>query len=1242
MGEFEKAANITLRLAWHSDGWNGHVCTDPRANTYCSGRHSDPGGSIAKKKDVTWESSPDVAGKSCAQVGKPVPCAISCNAFGLEGIAAIQEPPAWFKSGSKEMRLDLPPATACTWPYEIMYSDDVKIKDPGSHQIWDNKKRLEKAKDYFNDLKPSKSIIVYYANYSNPFSGEDRQRYIVVGISRLKSKGGIKFFNNAPENKAGQYDNDVYVWQMPITSKYPDEGFFIPYNKYADRPDVLDRLKFEPDNPRCFKYATREISDDDLINVVERFISIVDTLIEVKDDTRNWQKSKEWLITLLVELWNTRGAYPGFPQVLKYLGCSDPLTKEYLDACSRGDSVKSYKDISARLRTDSKIARKIELLGDAKAKLLTEKLPRFNLTFEQIKSIIEKDGRDNSITSTAKEILDNPYILCEQYVGRMHDDRDDVISFYQIDNGMLPYPKYGIEPLADADSAQRFRALCVVALKWEDTQSFISSKRLLELVNHRTAQMRDWRTVAFHEEYFKAKVDKDFLSKAIFIKDSENGELFLYLKEIHEDEYIIEKEIKKLVDRPDIKLTRPANKQVFEKELRELSKNNGRLESMDEYKSAIQDQADKCVQVFNKGFCIISGSAGTGKTTLIQAIISQIVKTDGQGAGNIALLAPTGKATERIREKIEESDNGAIAQPITIHSLLTEYGWLNENLTFKRTDGRPVTGKSTIIIDESSMIHLELFAALVRAIKWSEVKRLILVGDPNQLPPIGRGKVFSDIIEWIKAEHKAIHPNCQSPPECLAVLTENIRQISNKANDAGNGILELAGILIQEKLQFDDNKPKSEPEWVDQNNQACDSVEDGNFFKYKLEDVLLKIQTGGKVENDLFVEYWKTPKDLELLIEQQLLTDLKAEDPADLSSKWIEACKIGSDSFNPSFLQVISPFRGEEFGTEYLNTILQKMLNPIWSSRTTLDGITYYDKVIQSINHTRSKPIYAHNSDDGQYLAIEVFNGAMGFVYNHHLDESWKTSGVHRFDVKFKGKKNYSVGYGSVLPNPPKEPKKSFKPIDNLELAYAISVHKSQGSEFDIVYAVIPKKKSSLLSMELLYTAVTRAKKKLVLFIQEDVSSLSRLTKRNSSAVQRINSSVFQFKPLPQELLYLPDWYEEYKVISTLSEYFVRSKSEALIANELHHADLNFFYEKPLYATDGTMYLPDFTIIYQGEEYYWEHLGLLNSEKYQASWAAKETWYKKHFPDKLITTKEGNDLSEQIKQKMLEWFSIKL
>ena len=89
----------------------------------------------------------------------------------------------------------------------------------------------------------------------------------------------------------------------------------------------------------------------------------------------------------------------------------------------------------------------------------------------------------------------------------------------------------------------------------------------------------------------------------------------------------------------------------------------------------------------------------------------------------------------------------------------------------------------------------------------------------------------------------------------------------------------------------------------------------------------------------------------------------------------------------------------------------------------------------------------------------------------------------------------------------------------------------------------------------------------------------------------------------------------------------VRSKSEVIIANMLFDREVPFLYERPLYASDGSFYLPDFTITWRGEQFFWEHLGLLHSDEYRRRWEMKKAWYEKHFPDQLLITEESGNLS---------------
>jgi hypothetical protein len=101
----------------------------------------------------------------------------------------------------------------------------------------------------------------------------------------------------------------------------------------------------------------------------------------------------------------------------------------------------------------------------------------------------------------------------------------------------------------------------------------------------------------------------------------------------------------------------------------------------------------------------------------------------------------------------------------------------------------------------------------------------------------------------------------------------------------------------------------------------------------------------------------------------------------------------------------------------------------------------------------------------------------------------------------------------------------------------------------------------------------------------------------------------------------------------------VRSKSEVIIANMLTERDIPFQYEVPLYAPDGTFYLPDYTVTWAGEAWYWEHLGRLDNDDYRHHWETKKAWYDKFFPGRLVTTQESGMLSKEAEALIEKQFS---
>lgn len=199
-----------------------------------------------------------------------------------------------------------------------MYNDEVETRG-NTKQKYDYAKRKEGAEKYFAQFEPGKSLIFYYAGYSNLFCGNEEDNYVIAGISRVKKIEPTYYYDNISAEVQKKYAGG-FVWQRPVTSTYPDEGFCIPYWKYMDDEEIIERILLKPLNRSPFKYGSREVDNDDAIEVVNQLIAVVDVLIEIGDDTEDWVKRKEWLNGALNELWTARGPYPGFPSVLEYLG----------------------------------------------------------------------------------------------------------------------------------------------------------------------------------------------------------------------------------------------------------------------------------------------------------------------------------------------------------------------------------------------------------------------------------------------------------------------------------------------------------------------------------------------------------------------------------------------------------------------------------------------------------------------------------------------------------------------------------------------------------------------------------------------------------------------------------------------------------------------------------------------------------------------------------------------------------
>lgn len=1185
--------HLSARVAWHDSGWNGHICRNPAANTYCVGQYSFPGDTIAKHRDLNWEQADGVKGQPIGKLDNIPPCMMSVNAFGAEALRARNAPPSWFKDQTETKEWQMPPHTVATWPYEEMYRDEV-LNPPGTSPKYNPVKRRQFMQEFFAKIQPQRSLIFYYANYSNPFSENDQLQYVIVGVSRIKAVGPELSWLNQSEKTLKQYG--PMVWFRNITSNYPDEGLRLPYQAYLDRPDVLESILFVPDNPRSFKYATRHISDDGALGLIERLREIVGYLQDLGDKSENWPLRQEWLAGVMAELWHNRGLYPGLGTALDYLKFSDAIPYAMRQVAVQGeqtvkDSVFSIvegkrdnlPDLGVPTKQLAAVRKKWQDLDSAQRVLLRDVLPRFDLQTKQIEIVLDQPEKA-SLYAAPSEMSANPYILSEQFVG---SGPDDLISFSQVDHGLFPSPELGAELDFERDGWQRLRALSVDQLKRVEQHTFQPASTILETVNRRLGYVPEWKRAQFKVRQLEN--DQINLEGALKFR-YEGDQLYLYLKYIFEDERQVEKTLRQLVNLPDIAFRKPVIESDWRRFLTDVDSPLYK-QHPDEYEKAISEQVEVCQRIFRRPLSVLCGAAGTGKTTVVKALIQAIEQAHGSGT-SFQLLAPTGKAADRLRERTGKA-------AATIHSFLSQRGWLNDNFTFKPAGGKREDGITTYIIDEASMLDLPLLATLFRAINWNSVQRLIFVGDANQLPPIGTGKVFADLIDWLR----------EQAPTHVGELTTNMRNKLNELQGKGTGILDLASLYVRRDLA------------------TYKSADQAAFD----EELLGEIQRGGTIRGDLRILYWQTAQELETqileTIVQDMQEDLKATnkefDPNRRDQLWEQYWRNQSDQAqgntqeHPERNQVISPYRGELFGVEHLNQLLQKDKNGWWlEHKGALGGITFKDKVIQIINRPASRPLWAYNTQTGKSERAQVFNGEIGVTKIHGFDsKKWKWEAYHvdQFQVIFSRKPNLWYEYNS-----------DSMVEENLELAYAISVHKAQGSEFERLYFVLPKHKRALLSRELFYTGITRAQVHSTLFVQEDMAPLLSLRRPENSYLARINSSLFAFRPVEAEFQRMNDWYVEGRIHRTLTNQMVRSKSEVIVANMLADREIPFEYEVPLYSPiDGTFYLPDFTINLRGEQWFWEHLGMLHDERYRSHWAEKEAWYKKNgFWDHVIVSQE--------------------
>ena len=376
-------------------------------------------------------------------------------------------------------------------------------------------------------------------------------------------------------------------------------------------------------------------------------------------------------------------------------------------------------------------------------------------------------------------------------------------------------------------------------------------------------------------------------------------------------------------------------------------------------------QREALASILNSGLLILTGGPGTGKTTVIKAIIS-IFKSLGL---KCALAAPTGRAAKRMSEA-----TGREAK--TVHRLLEMERGIEGEFHFTRNKRNPIS-EDVLIVDEASMLDLSLTAALFRALKRGA--RLILIGDADQLPSVGCGNVLFDLID------------------SGVVPTVRLYEIFRQEKDS---------LIISNAHRINNGEP------------PVLSATNADFFFVRREN--------------------------------------EAEIAESIATLITERLPKSYGAGIKDKIQVITPSKKGAGGVEVLNEVLQARLNPKTRYKTEKQfRSTVFregDKVMQVVNN------YDVEWEKNGKVGTGLFNGDIGRIEKINLrDETVKIL----FDDRYA---TYS-----------------FDMLEEIELAYAITVHKSQGSEYPVVIIPMYSCPPMLRTRNLFYTAVTRARSMVLL-----------------------------------------------------------------------------------------------------------------------------------------------------------------
>lgn len=1208
--------HLSIRVPWHDNGWDGTVCQNPERNQACRVLKA-----IAEDKDDLLETE-DACQTFCVRNDYLPPCLreggmfmsekeidtlpikhpyvydrrynhIEPTDYRIAAFSLIAKPFFWTlrKEALKIAENKL---------YNIGYDDSIEL-NVGSGSWVSNGINQKHIFDYFyRNVIPGKSIAIVYAK-AVPFI--ETPGRVIIGIGMVTSLEHIREYSyNPPDLKPSNISS--YLWERQIghsIRKTRENGFLFPFDeiqKYLiDHPEQSpeELVVIAPDGYfEEFSYASEHLSYDALILTLNQTIAV---LLKYKQiglsygDGKNWDYCIDWCKEKLKIVWQERGLFPGLGTVLRASGIPyghdiaaaiqakisedklwenlpDALVnlKNYLPANMNGIKVSKTEALTWKKMTYDKQLPLLKLLS------------RINLTLDQAmaaldpaKELVNDKGKPHyaDFLSDIKkvksdDILANPYILYEKT--RLFEDKYR-FGIGQIDVAMFPDPIIGGDPIVDeADDPRRLRAITVsilenAAVNGNTLMIIDDIVRQVNMFRSDVGLQLDVSDLTFQalEDIFSVEFCRIDLDTEI--DTGEKGEKItaLQLNRFVKNDKVIRDFTESRIG-GDIEI-----KGKWDKYLTKVLK--GKADTGHEQES--KSEKLKAIEIMAKSkISVLTGGAGTGKTTTLAALC---LCPDIQQNG-ITILAPTGKARVVLDQTLREC--GVICQEAyTVFQFLQKTfhcDWKTYRYYLSGKNSADAAGK-TVIIDECSMLTEEMLGAIAETLQLA--RRVIFVGDPNQLPPMGAGRPFYELVEYLREKHVSY----------FAKLT-----VSNRQKSIAK---ERLDVELAKLFTYDQSKEVRDDIF---SRIAADTanVEFVPFSDSNIRETMLK--TLAKAAGMRNVD------------------DIKGFDESlggEVNDGWMNFTDFSKvDSW-----QILSPYRNDAvIGSGTINRYIHEKyrINPVSGNfppkRSTknplgIDGIIYGEKVI----NIRNQSIKGYPSGGCLNYAA---NGEIGIVEGIYQKPNDKYNS-HR--VRFTSQKDHYYFWDSKITDNDSD----------LELAYALTVHKAQGSGFGTTILVInepPKGPNIFISREMIYTALSRQADKIFILYNKPASELKKYADTFCSDLARRLTNLFE-SPIVRK--FDKRYYADKLIHITRSGIKMRSKSEVIIANELDSTGIAFEYEKNLVLKNGKEFIPDFTI-FKGSEVqtYWEHLGMLSDVDYRAKWEYKKSEYIKNG----ISEEQGN------------------